>query len=293
MSDPKAHFFVDSVASKVPVWMTRTYGWKFLLAMIIWADIGVQILFEALYLRYPGVGTATGLPYASRSRGLLRGMSDTDQSFAARLIAWIDRYRGVANSNSIGGAGTALGLARAVQDYCTGSPRVKVVNRGRLTGDGTAMMTDLAAGGASSTVSTVTWDWDSVSNPERQRFWSEMWIIVYSPPWPISGAIDTSSSATLGLGIGVKSPRVDVDNLKLIIDTWKSAHTFVRAVVFTYDATLFNPSTPSTMPDGTWGEWGYGKVARAASGRGTKELNGQIRTWEPELPPQTIYAQAT
>lgn len=276
MSDPKAHFFVDSLAAKVPVWMTRPNGWRFLLSMVIWADIGLQILFESLYLRYPGVGTATALPYLGRSRMMMRGMSDTDQSFAARLVLWLDRWRT---------AGSQIALARAVQEYCTGLPRVKVVNRA-------GVMTDLAAGGASSTVSTVTWNWDSLSNPERAGFWSEVWIVVYTPPWPISGVIDTTNAANVGLGIGTKSPRVDVDALKVIIDTWKSAHTFVRALIFSYDATWFDPAVPAKMPDGTWGEWSYGKIARTVSGRGTAELANTIRVWEPETPPATIYAQA-
>lgn len=277
MSDPKAHLYVDSVASKVPVWMTRSVGWRYLLSMIIWADIGTQILLEALYLRFPGVGTATSLPYASRSRNMLRGMADTDQSFAARLLTWLDRWRG---------AGSMLGLARAVQDYCTGSPRVKVVNRA-------GVMLDLTAGGSGvSSTSTVTWNWDSVSHPERAGFWSEVWIIVYTPPWTISGVIDTTNAANIGLGIGTKSPRVDVDALKVIIDTWKSAHTFVRALIFCYDATWFDPANGAKMPDGTWGDWGYGKVARVLSGRGVKELDNTIRVWEPEIPPAVTQAQA-
>ncbi len=274
MSDPKAHYFVESARAKVPVWMTRANGWNLLVSMIVWADIGLQILFEALYARFPGVGTNTALPYLSRSRGLVRGMSDTDATFAARLLLWLDRWRL---------AGTQLGLARAIQDYCTGSPRVRVVNRAGL-------MTTLAAGGASSTVTSTSWNWDGLSNPGRAGYWSELWVIVYTPPWPVSGFMDTSNPAKAGLGIGSAAPRVDVDAIKNLLDTWKSAHSFIRALVWSYDASLFDPNTPATMPDGKWGMAGYmGGTGLVMSTRAVKEQANAVRVWEPSTPPQIEF----
>jgi hypothetical protein len=244
--------------------------------MVLIFDIAIETALEALFARFPGLGTNTALPYLGASRGMIRGMADTDATFAARLVKWIDRWRV---------AGSQAAIGQAIQDYCTGNPKVVVVNRA-------GVMTTIAANGGGSSVQTVTWNWDSLSNPERAGYWSEQWVIVYSPPWAISNAINTSSAGTVGLGLGTQSPRADVDAIRGLLDAWKSAHSYVRAVIWCYDSTLFNPANSTTMPDGTWGEWSYGAQARTVSGRGAKELTGQIRVWEPFVPPSITYAQA-
>ncbi len=270
MSDARATEYVQSVFAKVPIWMTRAVGAKFLVSMIMLADAGAKALLEALYARFPGVGTPTALPYIGRDRGMIRGMSDTDLTFGARLIQWLDRWRI---------AGSQLAICIAVQEYCSGSPKVKVVNR-------TGRMTTLNSDGSSS-FADVTWNWDSLSHPQRAGFWSEIWIIVYTPPWAISGPLNTNTPADCG--IGQLCPRVDVDALRGLFTTWKSAHTFIRGVLWAYDATLFDPSSPSTMPDGTWGSWGYGRSHRQLSGRGLLEQSNKLRTWEPDREPTANF----
>lgn len=256
--------FADRVRDFIPVWMTRSVGFRFLLSMVLLFDVGAQILLEGLDARFPGVGTPTALPLIGRSRGLVRGMSESDAGFAARLITWLDRWRL---------AGTQRALARALQDYLTGAPMIRVVNRA-------GVMTTLAANGGGYTTQTVAWNWDGTSHPSRAAFWSELFVIVYSPPWAIAGPLGTNIPSDSGIGQLV--PRVDVDAIKGILSDWKSAHTYVRAVIWCYDGTLFDPSSTPTMPDGTWGDWTRNGQL---SGRGVKELQNKIRTWEPERDP--------
>lgn len=267
--------FVETWLAKAPVWMTRPVIKRFVSAMLLLVDKGVGTLLWGLYARFPGLGTPTALPLIGQSRGMIRGMDDTDQSWAAKLITWLDRWHI---------AGGQRAIARAVQDYCAGTPKVKVVNR-------TGRMTTLDSDGTI-TVEDVTWDWDSLSHPRRndpdEPFWSEIWIIVYTPPWAIAGPMQTNTPADSG--IGQLCPRVDVDAIKQLIDTWKAAHTFVRGVLWSYDAALFDPTTPSTMPDGTWGSWSFtppDEVPSHAqlSGRGLLCQSNQLRVWEPEREP--------
>ena len=271
MSDPTARKFVDSFFASVPVWMTRPYGKAFLTAFMLFLDLCMVVLEESFYARMPGLGTPTALPLIAHDRGMIRGMTDTDASFSARLITWLDRWRQ---------AGSQIAIARAIQDYVGGNPMVRVVNRA-------GTMTTLTASGASSRVDTITWDWDSISNPERAGFWSEIFIIVYVPPWTISASTWPGlywGSHTLGLGI--QTPRADVDNLRALLAQWKAAHTFVRCVVFTYDATLFDPTSPSSLPDGKWGQNGLPRVSPRRRGSRPRTC----RFFEPENDPNNYHA---
>jgi len=264
--------FVDSYFGSVPVWMTRPRGKAFLTAFMLFLDLCVTVLEESFYARMPGLGTPTALTLNGQMRGMIRGMSEGDTSFANRLITWLDRARAW---------GTQIGIARAVQDYVFGQPMVRVVNRA-------GVMTTLAHDGTITTNFSSGWDWDSVSNPERTHFgfWSELWIIVYVPPWPIAASDYPSWYwGTHELGLGLQIPRVDVDALRSQLSIVKSAHTFIRCVVFSYDATLFDPSSPSSMPDGKWGE-----PLLPGNPRRRGSRSRSCRFFEPENDPNNYHA---
>lgn len=261
--------FVQNLRNKTPVWMQRSVGFRFLMVMVVLADIGVQMLYEATFARFPGIGTATALPYIGRSRGFIRGMNESDLGFAGRLVQWLDRWQI---------AGSQKAIAQAVRDYVSGNPMVRVVNRG-------GVMTTIDASG-NVTVQNVTWNWDSLSNPSRVGYWSETWVIVYSPPWAETGPqlISAGSPPNTGpLGIGQKVPRQDVDAIKALLAQWKSAHSFIRCVIWSYDSSLFNPASSPTMPDGTWGEWWYPTTGTGARHRSGRSLS--CRFWETERDP--------
>lgn len=253
--------------------MTRPNGKSFLTAFMLFLDLCMVVLEESADARMPGLGTPTALPLIAHDRGMVRGMSDTDASFAARLVTWLDRWRQ---------AGSQIAIARAIQDYVGGNPKVKVVNR-------YGVMTTLEANGTSSSVANVTWDWDSISNPLRAGFWSEIWVIIYAPAWPQFGGWPGGPSPLGALDM----PAIDHDIIKQLLAQWKSAHTFVRAVILTYDATLFDPTSSPTMPNGKFGQWGYptsGTMPRQISDRYTAPFNA-CRYIEPERNPQLVFPQ--
>ena len=275
MSDPTSKSFIASLAARVPVWLTRPVGWKFLTTMVFLADTAYETLLQALYARWPGVGTPTALPLIGQSRGMIQGMTETFLAFAARLIQWLSLWQT---------AGTALTLAKMVQAYVAGSPKVIIVNR-------FGVMTTLNSDGTNTVNYASGWDYDSLSNPERAGFWSEIWIIVFAPPWPIASATYPAWYWGVlnvnGWGLGFQIPRVDVDAIRSIVDTWKSAHTYVRAVIYTYDSTLFDPTNPSKMPDGTWGQNSY------AASPPHRTRSGRPRTCrfvQPERDPNTTIS---
>lgn len=240
----------------------KTVGFRFIWAMVAALDAYVEWILQGLLAAWPGKGTPTALPLIGRSRGITRGQADTDANYALKLVRWLDKWLN---------AGTQRQLAIELHEYLGNSPRVRIVNRAghwvSVAADGTVTTADVA------------WDWDSVSNPERAGYWSELWVIVYPTQWAVQGNYgDGRLWGARDSGLGHQTTRREVDAVKGILAQWKAAHTRIRTVIWTSDATLFDPASPGTLPNGQWGEWGtQGSGARIASSRNLTTC----RYWEP------------
>jgi hypothetical protein len=259
----------DQLRKWVPWWLQdrrlssgKTAGFRFLWVMVATLDAFLEWILQGLQAAWPGKGTATALPFIGRSRGIIRGVSDTDASYVARLIAWLDKWKN---------AGSQLQLAIELHEYIAGNPMVRIVNRA-------GQWVTVAADG-SVTRTNAAWDWDSISNPERAGFWSELWVIVYPTPWALRGGSLGSLTGYDGFSLGHLASIVEWDAIKTIIAQWKSAHTYVRAVIWTSDVTLFDPAVPASKPNGLWGQWSV------AGGTGTRVASSRnlttCRYWEP------------
>lgn len=264
--------FRDLFRLATPWWLSdrltqkKTVGYRYLWSLIAPLDATMDVLLQGIQAAWPGVGTPTALPYIGRSRGVVRGQADTDDEYATKLIGWLERAEQL---------GSMEALAREIHEYLGNHPRVRVVNR---AGRWVTMNAD-----GSFSFAQAAWDWDSVSNPERNDpdapWWSEMWVIIYPTQWALSGAWgDGRHWGARDSGIGHIVSREEVDAVKGLISLAKSAHSLVRAVIWTSDGTLFDPAMPGSLPDGTWGMWGSGgSGSRVASGRNTTTC----RYWEP------------
>lgn len=239
----------------------KTVGYRYLWSMISVLDALLEGQLQGMRACWPGAGTPTALPLISRSRGILRGQDDTDEEVSAKLRGWLDRWLT---------AGSQLAIAREIHEYLSDHPRVRVINRAghwvTLNEDGTVDLDDAA------------WDWDSVSNPERVNYWSELWVIVYTSQFADAG--DWGDGRFWGArdsGIGHVVHRIDRDACRNLLGTWKSAHSRIRAVIFSTDDALFDPAAPLTCPDGTWGQWSTGgSGSRVVSNRNLTDC----RYWE-------------
>jgi hypothetical protein len=266
--------FRDLFRSYTPKWLMdrwvdkRTAGYRVLWSMIAALDVLAEVLFQGVYSWFPGLGTATALPLIGRSRGIVRGQADTIAEYAAKLRGWLSRWRL---------AGTAEGIARTLHEYLGNHPRVRVVTRSSYW---VTINQDGSITRKQGTIGNGVWNWDGVSHPERAGFWSEIWIIIYPTQWAHRGNYGDPGQTWGGdvFGFGHGNDRIEYDAVKALISTWKSAHTRVRAVVWTSDNTLFDPDTQASLPAGDWGAWGTtGGGARVASGRNQTTC----RYWEP------------
>lgn len=268
--------FVDVLRRILPKWLTERPTFKnafrYLYTMVSRLDAGMEILVQLTNARYPGVGTPTALPLIGQSRGLIRGLADTNTSYALYLRQWLTLWKH---------AGQQAALAKAISHYC-GNVKVRSVNRA-----GTMVTVD--TDGSVTTEYGVAWDWDSKSNTDYEASigllpaarWSELWIIVYTPPWVVRA--NWGSGNILGSdpdkGIGHLVPRVDRDAIQGLLADWKRNSSRIVCIIFTYNAANFDPLTPATMPDGYFGKWG--RPDPNIPSRRIRSRFTDCRYWEP------------
>ena len=268
---------------QLPKWLTDRplfrNGYKLLYTFAAQLDLFVEQAVEGVYAAWPGYGTPTALPLIGQTRGIVRGEGDTDLTYAARLRDWFAMWQDMGSDDV---------LAREIQRYLGNTPSVRIVDRsGNWTClDPSGVITRYDAG-----TSAFVWNWDGTSNPERtgpDPWWSDIWIVVEPCEWEVTGgtvgggglaAIWGGAGGDVGVGHAV--PTIAHDAILGIVRQCKGAHTFVQAIVWSYDAD-FDPSTTSAYnPDGTWGDWGYdggaGLQQRRYPGRGIR-----ARYWTPE-----------
>lgn len=108
----------------------------------------------------------------------------------------------------------------------------------------------------------ANWDWDSASQVTGSWGWWGSWLIIYStgsnqmfhkaPKWG-SGVKWGAGSAW-----GVTESALVGRSIQGIAGQWKSANTWIRWIIISFDDTLFDPAQPTgggVNPDGTFGRW--------------------------------------
>lgn len=243
----------DWLGNYVPSWLadnypeSPSYGWRFLWTIALLVDVQLDMLIEAT-LTAVGRGSTTALDTIGQARGLMRWQDETDAAYALRLRTWVAEAKQ---------AGSMLAIAKQLYGYLRSKPdQIVIINRAGL-----ALRLQ---GGNAVSYDTTTWDWDSVSHPERAGYWSELWILVYTTTqWPITGSIETplGGGFSLGssLGIGHAVTREESDAIRALVAQWKAAHTYVRAIVWCDDFGMV--INEGAMTNGAWGAWSDGNGA--------------------------------
>lgn len=255
----------DGLERIVPWWLRNRpsldRGYKYLWASAVMCDALVDTLMQGVQSAWPGYGTPTALSEIGNTRGIVRGLSDTNDEYATRLQAWLDAYQRMGSDEAI---------ARAVHEYLLERPMVRVVDRH-------GQWTEIDEYGELRTFS-APWDWDSVSHPtaatERP---TDVWVIVYG-----SAYVHQPSWEDLDVlhGFGHTVPPGEVDQAVANQKQWKPAHNWIRCVIWVDDPADLDPEGdddgPVGLPDGEWGNWGKDD---GAGGR-IPSRNLDFRYWE-------------
>ena len=262
--------FRDGLASIVPVWLSNrpglNVGYKYLYTICRVLDNMVESAVQGVRASWPGYGTATfnipnsnqADPYIAASRQLIQGETETYTAFEARLRAWIEIYR----ASSVKYPSPAA-IAQRLHEYLGNNPRVRIVSR-----LGNWVTVDSSGNITYNNSVLLNWDGNNTNPPAgRNNWWSDLWIIIDPPEWAAEtrtltqintayGSIAGWNAGLAGGGMGHPVPRNVVDNVQNLIARWKGSHTNVRAIVWNYTSTSYNPNSPGTIPgNGYWGPW--------------------------------------
>lgn len=280
----------DALKSIVPAWLADraddlNKGFKVLWVIAQMADGIVQTSIEGVKAALPGLGTPTALALIGASRRILRGVSETDDEYAARLRTWLDVWTNAASDEVL------LQLLQGFLGPDIALPKLRLITRA-------GHFTTLNVDGSFTYDTDTDWtipgsSWDTFYQPHHDQWWSDIWIVVYvnASRWPIYTSLtDPAWTAIWGagtLGLGHQVPREAAQGVMSIIADMKGAHTFVQAVIFTTDTALYVPGALGGTgdPDGRWGSFSApGFTSRVQAGVRTMSTGGglgAIRYWTP------------
>lgn len=178
-------------------------------------------------------GASDALDAMGRDRRVIRGIDETDTTYAARLPEWlVDRRR----------AGNPFVLMKQLAGYVGVNASFRIVdNRGNW-------YSRAADGTQTSSLDTGNWDWDGDTDA-----WARFWVIIYpGTRWVVEGVWDTGALwDEPGLVWGSTATPDHAAGLNSILADWKPAGTR-GSIILAFDAASFDPTAPE--PDGTWGK---------------------------------------
>lgn len=247
-----------------PRWLTEGEGELVGYSLDVMADAFVERVRLGLMARLPqndptGATTAPedALAALGRDRRVVRGINETAQSYAARLLKWLDDRKA---------AGTAYSLMQKLAEYTGPLPKFRVVDaRGNW-------YTREPSGAMSYVLKRANWNWD---NAAASR-WSRFWVIVYpNGLWTVGNTWGSENWGANANSWGSTAPVEQVATIRSIVSDWKPAGTKCVHIIEAFDNASFDPAAAALapgMPDGLWGSWsknvaGTQVAARLATAR--------------------------
>jgi len=241
--------FRTTLSRYLPPWLTarlasgKVRGFKFLYVHALLADLGIENAYQGLQARFPGLGTRSALPYIGRDRVIRRGYNESDESYAARLVTWLDTWRG---------AGTPFTILKEIQAYLGApTPIVRIVNQ-------TGTWYTRAADGTPSIVQTwptPNWVWDNDAS-QITRYWVLVYVTAGSPFATEGTWGDGATSWGDGGTWGTTATSEQVSSLQAIIKDFSNPGDRCSHIIIAFDPASFDPlAAPGSpgIPDGTWG----------------------------------------
>jgi len=247
----------DVVRKFLPQWMLDrvaagfTVGFRYIYVFALMCDLLIQFALEGIFLKFPSLAPSAALDKIGQNRRIRRGLADSDASYRARLLLWIDSWRR---------AGSAYAIMQQLRAYLGVAGTIRIVNANgtwwTLKPDGTFERVV--------TLPTKNWNWDG-----NAALWARFWVVLYAADygWTSDGTWGDGAvwgDNGLGWGLGNLSWQSVLD-LRGIISDWKSAESVCKNVLISFDPSFPAPTDPAGAPepDGTWGSF-YKVVAGVA-----------------------------
>lgn len=228
----------------VPSWLSEGDGGLVLESLAGIKDAFTERMLLGLEARFPSRAGESALALLGSDRGILRGRTETQAHYAARLLSW--RYpRGHRTR------GSAFALLEQVSEYFGGIRAWTIDYSGNRE--------ERAADGTETFEQSYAWNWDALTTVYR------FWIVldpVQNPeiePWPTfglggwaSGAtcaeIEAAGTITVGHQGITHDDALAIKKLMRGSRQWKPAGTAQQWAVVCFGAT-------APVPDGAWGSY--------------------------------------
>lgn len=259
-----------------------------------------------------GFDSCDALPLIGRDRSIRQGLSESVWAYAARLRAWLDEWAVAGTPFGLleqlaGVLGPDPGILRIVTargEWWSRSADGSTFTYQNQAGTGFDWQ-PVAGTLVANANPSHAWDWDSVTwpAPTDQLDPGRFWVIAYAPlnaPWCAGGEGTFQDKGLVGdfwddpttwaVGnpspdagtVGLAAPRKWVDIVRHVIADHKPAGIVCKRIIVSldpaaFDPTLGNDSTPTSVPDGTWGHHG--------------KLSGGV--WVPARFPNARYIHPT
>jgi hypothetical protein len=208
------------------------------------------------YAKFPTYAPPDALAHLGRDRRIVRGLSETDENYAARLLRYLDDWKL---------AGNPFALMTQLRAFLGADLKMRTVdNSGNwysIDTDGTRTV-NLAQG---------NWDWDGDADK-----WSRFWVIIY--PNGYWSTITWGSGLQWGqpgLTWGSTATSEEVAGVRSIVTEWKPAGCRCPHIIIAFDNTSFDPLTGPVLPDGNWAE-----SSKNSTGNQTASRLSSARYWK-------------
>jgi hypothetical protein len=248
---PATSRFRDMSDAISPTWLNGPVGQRFRYSMAVLYDALADATGYANLVRFPARAPSDALSIMSADRQIDRGFTESDGSFAGRLVQWLDLWRA---------AGSPMGVMLAVLGlFLPTSIRIRTVDNTSNWNTYDLGATPFLPGAAVPTPPTYVsgsgnWDWDGNTAP-----WWRAWVILYVSPlgWTIGPHWgDGGHWGDPGRLWGITGPQAgQIQTLLAIIKKWKPAHSQIVNVILTTNNSRFNPALPAgggVNPSGDW-----------------------------------------
>lgn len=237
--------FREAFYDLLPRWLTEGEGEKVLYSLAAVKDAFAQRAREGLLARFPEYGPADALEFHGRDRKIIRGVTESRESYEKRLLRWLDDHA------TRGGPYAFLDQVGAFWDNAfpaNGPRRIALIYRNGLIFERDPITKEI-------TWSNITWDVDST--PE---IWGRVWLIIHWPDgsvgsdntWDFGGTWDDG-----GVWDSNATPEM-IERLRRVPRAWNAAHIErIRIILIGEPAgeELWDyPVGTWDEPGGVWGE---------------------------------------
>lgn len=204
----------------------------------------------------------TALPYIGRDRIMPQGAGETTAHYRVRLQTSLIEWQQF--------SGNAWGVMRQCRNQLLPNmPSMRHVSNTNVWDmfiDGA----DVSQPPIHANRGDLTWQWDGASgesadaHPAGLPAWWRFWLVIYS----IAPTVWCTSLGTWGgtgkkwgdaaVSWGFNNPSAIFQSLAFATTTWKSASSWCRWMIISFDGTLFDPNITNDgthNPAGTFGRW--------------------------------------